>query len=187
MWEPAPTQGLVPVVADTTTLNYIAYEDPPHSAIFDAVEAPTPTDSITLSFPISKTNSLNYILMYFTEMTMLINETRAFDIYVDNVYVLDAIPEYENCSKGKSYAQPKGTLSVELRPKTVSTLPPIISAIEVYTASDALVTIGTSQDDCKYLYLFSLHVRIYLCAVLVMSVVKFWCSGWIGSDYADIS
>ena len=149
MWEPAPPQDLISVIADTTTLHYTAYEHPPLSIIFDAGQAQTSTDSITLSFADSKPSSLNYILMYFTEMTQLVNDTRSFDVYVDGVFVLNSTPEYQNCTKVKTYAHPEGNLTVELRPTTESNLPPIISAIEVYTASDALVTVGTSQDDCK--------------------------------------
>ncbi|WJZ88800.1 hypothetical protein VitviT2T_008069 [Vitis vinifera] len=43
--------------------------------------------------------------------------------------------------------QYSSTLNVELQPTANSTLPPSISAIEVYTASDPLATIGTSEDD----------------------------------------
>lgn len=151
MWKPAQPQDLIPVFADTKYMYYPADEDPPDSAIFDAVEAQTSTDSITLSFANTKPNSVNYILMYFTEMTELINKTRSFDIYVDDEFVRNINPGYQNCTAARSYAHPEGNLTVELRPTatTEPAKPPIISAIEVYTASNALVTIGTSEDDCK--------------------------------------
>ncbi|KAM7496644.1 hypothetical protein LguiA_021058 [Lonicera macranthoides] len=149
MWEPAPSQDLVPVLADTKSMYYPADEDPPDSAIFDAVEAQTSMDSITLVFANTKPNSVNYVLTYFTEMTELINKTRSFDIYVDDGFVINITPGYQNCTVARTYAHPEGNLTVELRPTatTEPAKPPIISAIEVYTASDALVTIGTSQDD----------------------------------------
>ncbi|XP_034688890.1 senescence-induced receptor-like serine/threonine-protein kinase [Vitis riparia] len=56
-------------------------------------------------------------------------------------------PEYENCTDAWANAPTVGAMEVELRPPIDSVLPPVISAIEVYTASDPLVTIGTSQDD----------------------------------------
>ncbi|KAM7501998.1 hypothetical protein LguiB_000902 [Lonicera macranthoides] len=81
MWEPAPLQDLISIVVDMTILHYTAYEHPPLSLIFYATEAQTSTDSITLSFADSKPCSLNYILMYFTEMTQLVNDTRSFHVY----------------------------------------------------------------------------------------------------------
>ncbi|KAA8549548.1 hypothetical protein F0562_001434 [Nyssa sinensis] len=147
IWVPVTPSGLVAVIADTTFINYTTYENPPDSAILDAVEAASLLDTISLSFRISKINSLNHILVYYTEMTLQINETRAFDIYVDNEFELRTSPEYQNCTGAKINAQPAGNLTVELRPTAESMLPPIISAIEVYTAGDPLVTTGTSQDD----------------------------------------
>ncbi|KAK3010792.1 hypothetical protein RJ639_012606 [Escallonia herrerae] len=62
----------------------------------------------------------------------------------------DVILGVQNCTGAWAIINEAGTIiTAELRPTSESTLPPIISAIELYTASDALITTGTSQDDCK--------------------------------------
>ncbi|KAK3024461.1 hypothetical protein RJ639_043182, partial [Escallonia herrerae] len=150
IWEPAIPPEMVARTANTTILYSTTVEHPPHSAIFDAIESSSSTNSISLSFKIGKANSLNYIETYFTELTALsINDTRSFDIYVDGNYKVTISPEYQNCTGAWAIINEAGTLTAELRPTSESTLPPIISAIELYTASDALITTGTSQDDCK--------------------------------------
>ncbi|PSR86659.1 LRR receptor-like serine/threonine-protein kinase precursor, partial [Actinidia chinensis var. chinensis] len=156
IWKPANPTGLVPKLADTNLVHYTTYEFPPHSAIFDAVEASAPTKSITLTFQIAKTNSLNFIEPYFTEMAELgINQTRSFSLYVNNEYKLTTSPQYQNFTAALTLVQTSGTIiTVELRPVEGSTLPPIVSAIEVYTASVPLITTGTSQDDLDGLAVF---------------------------------
>ncbi|KAK2999953.1 hypothetical protein RJ639_023148 [Escallonia herrerae] len=156
IWEPAIPSGLVERMTDTRAVFFTPYEDPPYSAIWYAVEANGSANSILLSFNIGKTNSLNYIEAYFTEIRELeTNETRQFDVYVNNGFAITGSPEYQNCTGIVVTASQAGTLTtVELRPTPDSTLPPIISAIEVYTASDPLVTTGTSQDDISGLAVF---------------------------------
>ncbi|KAK2974058.1 hypothetical protein RJ640_015390 [Escallonia rubra] len=156
IWEPATPSGLVQRITDTRAIFFTPYEDPPYSAIWYAVEANSSANSILLSFKIGKTNSLNYIEAYFTEIRELeTNETRQFGVYVNNGFAISGSPEYQNCTGVVITASQAGTLTtVELRPTPDSTLPPIISAIEVYTASDPLVTTGTSQDDISGLAVF---------------------------------
>ncbi|KAK2987723.1 hypothetical protein RJ640_015388 [Escallonia rubra] len=157
IWEPAIPPETVARIADTTVLHNTTAEHPPHSAIFDAIESSSSTNSISLSFKIGKANSLNYIETYFTELTALsINDTRSFDMYVDGNYKVTISPEYQNCTGAWAIINKVGTLiTAELRPTSESTLPPIISAIELYTASDALITTGTSQDDLNGLAAFT--------------------------------
>ncbi|KAA8543922.1 hypothetical protein F0562_021901 [Nyssa sinensis] len=132
IWGPATPPGLVNRSKYNGVLYYTTYEYPPDSAILDAVEAPNPVDIITLPFRISKTNSLSYIEVYLTELMVLeINETRSFDFYLDNEFMLTTSPEYQNCTGAVAIVQPLATLTVELRPTSKSTLPPIISAIEI--------------------------------------------------------
>eukprot|EP00261_Vitis_vinifera_P035001 XP_019076244.1 PREDICTED: probable LRR receptor-like serine/threonine-protein kinase At1g05700 [Vitis vinifera] len=147
IWKPMIPTGLIPVVADFYSLYYTTVEYPPTSAIIQAVRAPNPTDTISLQFTFSKTNTLNHVVVYFTEVAFNINETRSFDFYVNNKFMVTIRPEYENCTDAWANAPTVGAMEVELRPPIDSVLPPVISAIEVYTASDPLVTIGTSQDD----------------------------------------
>ncbi|KAK3010793.1 hypothetical protein RJ639_012607 [Escallonia herrerae] len=148
IWIPAIPSGMVAKIANTTTLTYTTDEQPPDTAILNAIEAQELINSISLPFNMSKKNSLYYIEAYFTGM--YIDDTRSFDIYVNDNYVTTTSPEFENCTGAWTTTNNHtGSLTtVELRPTAESTLPPIISAIELYTASDPLVTTGTSQDDC---------------------------------------
>ncbi|KAK2997151.1 hypothetical protein RJ639_025462, partial [Escallonia herrerae] len=157
IWEPAIPPETVARTADTTILYNTTVEHRPHSAIFDAIESSSSTNSISLSVKIGKANSLNYIETYFTELTALsINDTRSFDMYVDGNYKVTISPEYQNCTGAWAIINEVGTLiTAELRPTSESTLPPIISAIELYTASDALITTGTSQDDLNGLAVYT--------------------------------
>lgn len=165
IWIP-PAESISNVVTKTsynTALYFTTYEYPPDLAILDAIEADEPTKSITLPFNVNRANSLNYIEVYFTELEQLVNnEIRSFDFYVNDHHELTISPEYENCTGALAIASSNGTLvTVELRPAPNSTLPPVVSAVEVYTASDPLITVGTSEDDCKYLR----HVWLYLTSV----------------------
>ena len=163
IWKPMIPTGLIPVVADFYSLYYTTVEYPPTSAIIQAVRAPNPTDTISLQFTFSKTNTLNHVVVYFTEVAFNINETRSFDFYVNNKFMVTIRPEYENCTDAWANAPTVGAMEVELRPPIDSVLPPVISAIEVYTASDPLVTIGTSQDDCKFfVFIFMGFAYIYV-------------------------
>lgn len=90
----------------------------------------------------------------FTEVAFMINETRSFDFYVDDKFITTIGPQYQNCTDEWVNAPTVRAMEVELRPPPSSVLPPVISAIEVYTESDPLVTVGTSEDNCKLCFLF---------------------------------
>lgn len=80
------------------------------------------------------------------------SDARSFDIYIagDPTSLATITPSDFECIVEPLFAQVSGdNLTVELRPTAESTLPPIISAIEVYTATDPLITTGTDQRDCK--------------------------------------
>ncbi|KAL2487821.1 Leucine-rich repeat transmembrane protein kinase protein [Forsythia ovata] len=157
LWEPMAQSGLLNTSADTgTILTNKPYEYPPDSAVLDAMEAQNATDSISLSFGPIKLNSLIYIEAYFTEMSLdTVTETREFGFYVGNKQLTTVFTEYGICTAVWALVQPSNSsLTIELRPTKISTLPPIISAIEVYTASDPLVTTRTSQNDLDGLEVF---------------------------------
>ncbi|KAK6945177.1 Malectin-like domain, partial [Dillenia turbinata] len=148
IWEAKFPNGTVVVNASFDGLYSMTIDDPPDVAIIQAVEATTPADAITLSFPSSKGKSLDHVTVDFTEVDELeIRENRHFDFNVNGEKMLTLNPEYRTCSAAWANLQSEGTLTLELCPTEDSTLPLIISAIEVYTASDSLVTTGTSQDD----------------------------------------
>ena len=74
--------------------------------------------------------------MYFTEPFLETSATRSFDVIVNNDFVNATSPEYKNCLSVGTNSLTVGTLDVQLVPTDDSTLPPIISAIEVYTVSE---------------------------------------------------
>ena len=154
--------SLIPVQADFKSLISTTDDYPPESAITDAVIAQNKIDTISLEFDFSKTDTFNHVVVYFTEVSFNINETRSFDFYVNDKFIVTISPQYENCTGAWANSPTVGAMKVELRPPVDSDLPPIISAIEVYTASDPLVNIGTSQDDCKFLFLLLFMAYAYL-------------------------
>ncbi|KAH6766209.1 hypothetical protein C2S52_017192 [Perilla frutescens var. hirtella] len=128
---------------------YSCDQNAPLSAIEDAIEAQDNATSLFLSFNPIKTATPIYIEAYFTQMDAGFSDTRSFDMYVGGINVGTITPSDDySCNTQAAFAQVSSSnLSIELRPTAESTLPPIISAIEIYTASDPLVTTGTDQRD----------------------------------------
>ncbi|KDP44167.1 hypothetical protein JCGZ_05634 [Jatropha curcas] len=146
IWKPMTPSGLDPVEANFTSLYFTTVNEPPETAIVRAVESPYYTESILLPFTFNKMNRLDRIDIYFTEIQD-ITALRKFYLYVNGGLEATISPEYQNCTGYTINTPSFGPLNVALVPSYDSTLPPIVSAIEVYTASDFLVTAGTSKDD----------------------------------------
>lgn len=118
------------------SIDYTSVNFPPDDAITTAVEAPELSTPIDLQFTFPTTNNLNYIALYFTEVSSLdTNDTRYIDVYVNNGFLLTLDPEYGNCSWAWNTTRSNSSLIVQLRANGNSTLAPVISAIEVYTAT----------------------------------------------------
>lgn len=150
IWVPMTPQDLNAVKANFTTLDYTTVNYPPDEAIIHAVESPLPSESILLQpFTITEMTRLDHVSVYFTEIVQDINAIRTFDLYVNGKWEFTITPQYKNCTGYMINTRSFTFLNVELFPSFDSTLPPIISAIEVYTATDSLVSAGTLQDDCK--------------------------------------
>lgn len=128
---------------DSTSVNL-----PPNIAIILAIEANNPLDAIELSFPLNNNPNRNYVAAYFTEISDSVNDSRFIDFYHDDTHMGTLPPVYGKCTGVWAIIQSTDNLKIQLRQNASSALPPVISAIEVYTASDPLVT-STSQDDCK--------------------------------------
>lgn len=125
-------------------------ENPPIPAVEDAIEAQDSTMPLVLSFGPVKTATPIYIEAYFTETGAGVSDTRAFEMYVAGLSFGTVTPIYGLCMTPYGLVQVSDSnLTIELQPTQQSTLPPIISAIEIYTATDPLITTGTDQDDCK--------------------------------------
>lgn len=107
----------------------------PDVVMSQMVEAPNLTYPISLSFSLNDgINLVHYVTAYFTETHSLNeNESRSFDFYVNDKFVSTMNPRYEYCTSVWAFVQLNGTLNVQLSARGNSTLPPLISAIEVYT------------------------------------------------------
>lgn len=151
IWYPISVPGAVNTTADPGTSIYShSDESPPDSAILDAIEAQDNGTSLFLYFSPVKTITPIFIEAYFTETKSdVISGTRSFDMYVEDKS-LAVNPEYSTCTAEVALVQAStSNLTIELRPTETTSLPPIISAIEIYTASDPLVTTGTDENDSK--------------------------------------
>lgn len=154
IWKPVSIAGAV-----NTSDGSISYcdENVPTSAIQDAIEAQDNATSLFLLFSPVKTATLIYIEAYFTLMEAEYSDTRSFEMYVAGTSVAIITPTDYSCTTQPSFVQVSDSnLTIELRPTAQSRLPPIISAIEIYTATDPLITTGTNQSDRKNLFTSSL-------------------------------
>ncbi|KAF8402811.1 hypothetical protein HHK36_010902 [Tetracentron sinense] len=148
-WDPLNVSNMITVAADFTNLTSTAVDYPPESAFLKAIEARNSTYPISLSFEFDRSNRSNYVSLYYTEELVLQpNETRSFSIHVDGKDLGFTIrPRYQIGEGVRSTTSLLGNLKVVLYPLEESTLPPILSAIEIYTASPPLATTGVPQDD----------------------------------------
>ncbi|XP_039052955.1 putative leucine-rich repeat receptor-like serine/threonine-protein kinase At2g19230 [Hibiscus syriacus] len=149
IWEPRIPPGLEPVTTNFTSIDVTSVNDPPDSAISTAVEAQNSSDPIDLSFGFGNVSHLDHVEMCFTEPFLQTSDTRSFSVLVNKNYVNTTRPEYHNCVSIGANTLSVCTLNVQLEPTSNSTLSPIISAIEVYTVSEPLVTATTSQNDLE--------------------------------------
>ncbi|KAF8039883.1 hypothetical protein BT93_B2180 [Corymbia citriodora subsp. variegata] len=153
VWKPYNPPGTNAVVSDVYGFDYTSVNLPPEVAIILAIEANDPPDAIDLSFPLNKASNRSYVAAYFTEISASVNDSRFIDLYHDDTHMGTLTPEYRNCTEVWAIIQSTDTLNIQLRQNASSALPPIVSAIEVYTASDPLVTSTTSQDDYETILL----------------------------------
>ncbi|KAL4333264.1 hypothetical protein GQ457_07G033960 [Hibiscus cannabinus] len=145
VWQPMIPLGSNVVTATFASLVETTVNDPPVAAIIEAVQAPSPTDKLEFSFTFSETNRLDHVELYFTE-PLYTTATRAFNINVNSEFAYAFTPVYQQCDGVWIDAISVGTLNIELVPINSSTLPPVISAIEVYTASDPLGYVWLSSE-----------------------------------------
>lgn len=97
-----------------------------------------------------------YVILYFAELARLSpGQNRTFDVYFNGAdYNLTMSPVYQKCNEIYGYvAAAPGGFNLTLTPtKNISNLPPILSAMELYTVSE-LIANGTPAQDSKLLKL----------------------------------
>ncbi|XP_077214195.1 putative LRR receptor-like serine/threonine-protein kinase At1g51880 [Tasmannia lanceolata] len=153
IWYPINLTRYPTVIADYIYPSNSLDDDPPFTVVQTAIEAPSPSDSIILTFNLDQPQikQSKYITLYFTEVKDLgFDENRTFYVYMDGEnYNLTVSPRYEMYDEISGNTNPNvGSFNLTLAPTQNSTLPPIISAMELFTVSEDLVE-GTTDDDVR--------------------------------------
>ncbi|XP_077237066.1 putative LRR receptor-like serine/threonine-protein kinase At1g51880 [Tasmannia lanceolata] len=153
IWYPVYSTRYPTVIADYIFPTNSLDDDPPFTVVKTAIEAPAPSDSIILMFNLDQPQikQSKYVNLYFTEVKELdLNQTRTFDVYMDGEnYNLTVSPRYEMYDEISGNTNTTvGSFVLTLAPTQNSTLPPIISAMELFIVSDDLVE-GTMDDDVR--------------------------------------
>ncbi|KAK6144522.1 hypothetical protein DH2020_021342 [Rehmannia glutinosa] len=151
LWIPeVPRNGMIPVSSDAIFSSPIAIGDqPPPAVLKHAVIASSPNSSIDLFMGFPTVETPVYVNVYFSEITRLKpNETRSFRVFKDNKSFSEPVfPPYENCTQlYTSDITASTNTTFSLVPTNVSTLPPLINAMEVFFVGDDL-TSGTNKRD----------------------------------------
>ncbi|CAL9184881.1 unnamed protein product [Musa hybrid cultivar] len=153
IWTPSIiSNGLTALASDTSFIVPDSMDKPPALVLQTAV-APTQLSSLSILPTYQPTSTLTIFMnMYFSEMSELEStQMRSFEIYVDGVNVSAPVsPPYQNFIELSFNMPANSNTAIELRPTADSTLPPIISAMEVFLVSAALSN-GTNADDVNAL------------------------------------
>ena len=145
--------GSIPVSGDAIFGEQILLLDkPPPAVLRNAITATTPNASIELlmGFPSYEINV--YINWYFSEVTRLgAGQNRSFRIFKDNKsYSEPILPPYGNCVEmWVSEITVSSNTTFSLVPTNVSTLPPLINALEIFRIPVDKLTDGTNNKDGK--------------------------------------
>ncbi|XP_068644907.1 probable LRR receptor-like serine/threonine-protein kinase At1g05700 [Aristolochia californica] len=153
IWYPSEFANYINVIA-TGPINTL-HDRPPSTVIMFAIEALRPLDPIELSFDLLRQERSKYVNLYFIDYS--VSQGRSFDIYVDGENTnMTVSPTLEYSEEVYVVTEPTNTASLHLTlvPKADSPLPPIISAMELYTVSPDLVQ-GTNDNDVSGLGLFA--------------------------------
>ncbi|KAK6933266.1 Malectin-like domain [Dillenia turbinata] len=115
--------------------------EPPSSVMTTSISAPNPSSSITFSVDfMTDTPQTAYFVFYFLDPNIFYNstDTRMMEIFIDGVS--KNIIELDYFDKGQVLSlypmTVKGTAKVRISPYNASTMPPILSGMEVFTASE---------------------------------------------------
>ncbi|KAL5765980.1 hypothetical protein ACOSP7_016597 [Xanthoceras sorbifolium] len=154
IWVPGSVGGGLSTVANDAFLINVnnAPDNPPQAVMQNAATTPSTSQSMVLGnglFPAKPVPI--YVTMYFSEVADLDStQTRSFQVYINNMRASHAIvPPYGSVAElyiGNITAS--STTSFTLAADSGSTLPPLISAMEVFYVSDPLAD-GTNSKDVE--------------------------------------
>ncbi|KAK6271910.1 hypothetical protein POUND7_008993 [Theobroma cacao] len=152
IWVPAINGGDFTVLTSDESFIDVSLDDDPPGAVFKNAFAPNSTSiSIQLGTNLPATEVPIYMNMYFSEVSVLDStQRRSFQLYIDGKSTSNPfIPSYGKA--GEMYLanfSASSNTNFSLVATSVSTLPPLINALEVFTVSDEL-TDGTNRDDVE--------------------------------------
>ncbi|KAL1558080.1 putative LRR receptor-like serine/threonine-protein kinase [Salvia divinorum] len=145
--------GSIPVSGDAIFNKELSVPDnPPPAVLRNAITATTPNASIELLMGFPSTEINVYINWYFSEVTRLgPSQNRSFRIFKDNKSFSEPIfPPYGDCVEmGVSKTAVSSKTTFSLVPTNVSTLPPLINAMEIFAIPDDMLTNGTNKKDVE--------------------------------------
>lgn len=131
-----PNCKKVSTLPDSTTPTL--QNDPPKLVLQDSITSNTSDPIIlTVDSPLNWTSQTAYLVLYFTETATrpTIDDTRIMDIEIDGRMMYTVGTEINQCKVVTLYPVPLvgPTINIKLAPSRLSTLPPIITAIEAFT------------------------------------------------------
>ncbi|KAK1285662.1 putative leucine-rich repeat receptor-like protein kinase [Acorus calamus] len=146
IWLPNNITGGLAFQSDTSMMHVNITDNPPASVLQNASSTSNALQGIVFSFD----TFMTYINLYFVEMTKLRSgEKRFIQVFTFDEVTEPFSPPYQSVRE-ICITNSSGPLSI--RPTNDSTLPPIISAMEVFTISDPLSN-GTNAKDVEALKL----------------------------------
>lgn len=184
-YPPSQQKHLIPI---TTTLNVDTKNDynPPETVMATAATPRDANASWTVEWIVEPPNTQCYPYVYFSELqTLGANETREFTMFLAGADFHSPIspgPLITTTIFDRLPTQCDGKCVLELTKTSTSTLPPVLSAIEVYTVMD-FPLVETNEDDGTC-YNLSRHIRVvtvYIhisCAVVLIRFFSFNGSYW---------
>ncbi|XP_021813820.1 probable LRR receptor-like serine/threonine-protein kinase MEE39 [Prunus avium] len=142
VWTRGTTPPNCTEVATLPAFLPVPENDPPNSVLSDSIESMNPADPITLSIHLPQTTPQSaYIVLYFTETVTIPkpDDTRIIQIYINGQMKSTVTTENIECKVMTIYPVTVvgPTINVTLASAKGSTLPPIISAMEVFTRIEA--------------------------------------------------
>ncbi|KAJ4878013.1 putative LRR receptor-like serine/threonine-protein kinase [Raphanus sativus] len=148
-YPPSQQKHLIPI---TTTLNVDTKNDynPPETVMATAATPRDANASWTVEWIVEPPNTQCYPYVYFSELqTLGANETREFTMFLAGADFHSPIspgPLITTTIFDRLPTQCDGKCVLELTKTSTSTLPPVLSAIEVYTVMD-FPLVETNEDD----------------------------------------
>ncbi|CAL9782883.1 unnamed protein product [Musa acuminata subsp. burmannicoides] len=153
IWDPvAASDELITTKSDTTVMDPTAVKDkPPADVLLQAITtANVSTDVVLFLSELLPTDPVPaYINLYFAEMSHLgSKDNNTFQVYVDGDPLIDAVnPPYQSVAEyliGLKAASASTNITLTATPE--ATVPPLISAMEVFVVRGGLSN-GTDESD----------------------------------------